>query len=500
MTAGPAFLRDLPSSCATLTSVKLALKVTLALVLSILTVQFTFGVLRVQREVSTFLQDSARDQQVIGRALGLTAAKVWRTQGAADAAALVEHANTEYGRIHIHWKPPSSIPATPPGEPVPLPGAPAGIITWMGSAGENREVFTIVPVVVDDTTVGAVTLSETLAEEGAYVRQSVKRLAWSTTLMLGLSGTATLLIGLFLVGRPVRALVQAARRAGDGDLSGRIDTSQRDEIGELATELNGMFDKLQEARTRVQQESSARIAALEQLRHADRLMTVGQLASGIAHELGTPLNVVGGRATMIASDPTATENTKKNARIVAEQAKRMAGIIRQLLDFARQRGPSRASVHLPSLVDDTIDLLRPMAKKRNVTVHRSADPQDITALVDAGQIQQALTNVIVNGIQAMNSGGNLHVDVVTARRRSPEAEERAVVCLRVRDEGVGIPPDSIPHVFDPFFTTKDVGQGTGLGLSVAHGIVREHGGWIDVDSEVDKGSTFWLCMPWEPTK
>ncbi len=479
---------------------KLALKVTLAFVLSILTVQFTFGVLRIRREANVFLQDSARDQQVIGRALALTAAKVWQTQGAPEASALVEHANTEYGRIHIHWRPPSAIPASLPGEPVPLPVAPSGIITWMDSTGDNREVFTVVPVVVGEATVGAITLTETLAEEGAYVRDSAARLAWSTAAMLALSGTATLLIGLFLVGRPVRALVQAARKAGEGDLSSRIDTGQHDEIGELATEFNRMFDKLEEARTHLQQESTARIAALEQLRHADRLMTVGQLASGIAHELGTPLNVVSGRAKMIASDPTAAETTTKNARIVAEQAERMAAIIRQLLDFARQRGPSRASIHLPSLVEDTVDLLRPMAKKRNVTVHRGADPEDITALVDAGQIQQALTNVVVNGIQSMNAGGNLHVDVFTERRRSPESDQHAVVCLRVRDEGIGIPPDSLPHVFDPFFTTKEVGHGTGLGLSVAYGILREHGGWIDVESEVDKGSTFWLCIPWGPTK
>jgi signal transduction histidine kinase len=480
--------------------VKLALKVTLAFVLSILTVQSTFGVLRIRREVNAFLQDSARDQQIIGRALALTAAKVWQTQGAPEASALVEHANTEYGRLHIHWQPPSAIPASLPGEPVPLPVAPAGIVTWMDSTGENRDVFTVVPVTVGEATVGAITLTETLAEEGAYVRESVVRLAWSTAAMLALSGTATLLIGLFLVGRPVHALVYAARKAGEGDLSSRIDTGQHDEIGELAAEFNRMFDKLEEARSHLRQESAARIAALEQLRHADRLMTVGQLASGIAHELGTPLNVVSGRAKMIASDPTATETTTKNARIVAEQAERMAGIIRQLLDFARQRGPYRASVHLRSLVEDTVDLLRPMAKKRNVTVHRSAPPEDITAFVDAGQIQQALTNVIVNGIQAMNAGGNLHVDVLVERRLSPQAEERAVVCLRVRDEGIGIPPASLPHVFDPFFTTKEVGHGTGLGLSVTHGILREHGGWIDVESAVDKGTTFWLCIPWEPTK
>jgi signal transduction histidine kinase len=236
---------------------------------------------------------------------------------------------------------------------------------------------------------------------------------------------------------------------------------------------------------------------LDQLRHADRLNTVGKLASGIAHELGTPLNVVSGRARMIARGAP-PEEAVDNARIIAEQVDRMAKIIRQLLDFARPRGAQKAPADLATLARQTLSLLEPLGKKRAVGLHfEERAGAGARAEVDAGQLQQVLTNLIMNGIQATRGGGDLSVTIERVRARPPAdhgGPEGDYIAIRVADQGDGIPPEVLPRVFEPFFTTKDIGEGTGLGLSVTYGIIQEHGGWIDVQTEVKKGSTFTVYL------
>jgi signal transduction histidine kinase len=244
-----------------------------------------------------------------------------------------------------------------------------------------------------------------------------------------------------------------------------------------------------------------------QLRHADRLSTVGRLAAGIAHELGTPLMVVRGRAKRIVG--RARQEGGEDALIIVEQADRMAAIIRQLLDYARQRGAVKAPTDVAALARETMTLLKPFAAKRCVTLR--IDAADATpAPVDAGQLQQVLANLVMNGIQAMRAGGELLVAIEPAppgaapQRADPSADPittggtvppGAYLRVRVVDQGVGIQPEHLAHVFDPFFTTKDVGEGTGLGLSVTQGIVAEHGGWIDVASQPGVGTTFTVHLP-----
>jgi signal transduction histidine kinase len=236
-----------------------------------------------------------------------------------------------------------------------------------------------------------------------------------------------------------------------------------------------------------------------QLRHADRLSTVGSLAAGIAHELGTPLMVVRGRAKRILG--RARQEGGDDALIIVEQADRMAAIIRQLLDYARQRSAVKAPADVAALARETLTMLRPFAAKQSVTLRIDASSATPTP-VDAGQIQQVLANLVMNGVQAMRTGGELLVAIerVPPGAAHPAADASAdpgaeYLRVRVVDQGVGIRPEHLRHVFDPFFTTKDIGEGTGLGLSVTHGIVAEHGGWIDVASEVGVGTTFTVHLP-----
>ena len=289
-----------------------------------------------------------------------------------------------------------------------------------------------------------------------------------------------------------------ARRIGAGDLSQPLELKQRDEVGELATEINQMCERLAAAQARVEEETNERIAASEQLRHADRLTTVGKLASGVAHELGTPLNVVSGRAKMITRGQVAGAELVESAQAIVDQADRMTNIIKQLLGFARRRQPQRKKESLRGVAERTLALLHPMAQKSAVVFKTNHGEPEPFAEVDVALIEQALTNLVVNAIQAMPKGGLLTVHSCEEFISPPAgvpATAGGYACLHVEDTGGGMTSEELRHAFEPFFTTKEVGSGTGLGLSVAHGIVRDHGGWIAATSAVDKGSRFSMYVP-----
>ncbi len=330
-----------------------------------------------------------------------------------------------------------------------------------------------------------------------HVRATVRNNLVTTVVMGAVCGALALLLGGWFVGRPIRALVGKARRIGAGDLSGPLELHQRDEIGELADEMNAMCDRLAAAAADLAAATEAKITMLEQLRHADRLSTVGKLASGIAHELGTPLNVVSGRARLIATGLEPVE-TKEYAEIIVGQAQRMTRIIRQLLDFARRRSAHKSPEDVRQVARQTASLLAPIAEKKGITLVVEETPEPLVAEVDAAQLQQALTNLIVNGIQAMPHGGQIAVKMSRAHAQPPAdvgGPEGEYLRLDVTDEGVGMTEETMAHISEPFFTTKPVGEGTGLGLSVTYGIVKEHGGWIAVGSQLGKGATFAVYLP-----
>ncbi|KYG10345.1 histidine kinase, partial [Sorangium cellulosum] len=483
---------------------RLASKLTLALVLVMCAALSLYGYLSVRRERALFEADMRRDEHLIGIALRAAVTERWRRDGLDEALRVLDEASEREDGVHFRWvwldAPPGDrfAPALPADEIADLAGG-TEVFRMQREGDKSGRFYTYAPVAVDPTRVGAIEISESLEEGESYVQASVINTVTTIVALAALSGLLAMTFGQLLVGRPTQRLVDKTRRIGEGDLGGPLLLPQRDELGQIAREINAMCENLAEARERAARETTARIAALEQLRHADRLTTVGKLASGIAHELGTPLNVVGGRAKMIARG-LSPEEAADSARIIAEQADRMTKIIRQLLDFARRRVAQKAPADLAQIARQTLALLEPLARKRGVTLRLDeADlaPPGAQAEVDTGQMQQVLTNLVMNGMQSMKRGGELTVRVERARARPPAdhgGAEGEHVAIRVIDQGDGIAPENIPRVFEPFFTTKDVGEGTGLGLSVSYGIVREHGGWLDVESELGKGSTFTVYL------
>jgi signal transduction histidine kinase len=219
----------------------------------------------------------------------------------------------------------------------------------------------------------------------------------------------------------------------------------------------------------------------------------------MAHELGTPLNVISGRAKLIHSTDLPAGDIADCARIIREQAERITKIVQGLLDFSRRKKPRRSRQDMETLLRQVLDMLAQPARKAKVSLNLSQNGDIPAVSVDPIQFQQVITNLVMNGIQAMDGGGRLDVTLTVGRRPRGDGVRSEARCLMiaVKDEGQGIPSDCRDHLFEPFFTTKEVGAGTGLGLSIAYGIIEEHGGWINVESEPGEGACFTVHLPLE---
>ena len=321
-----------------------------------------------------------------------------------------------------------------------------------------------------------------------------------------LSGFVIVVGGFKMVAQPLNALIDKVHRVGQGDFSRPVQLKSRDELGKLGNAINEMCDQLGRQRDELEAETATRIEAVEQLRHAERLNTVGRMAAGIAHEIGTPLNVVSGRAELIASGMLSEQAIQESAKTIQAESQRITKIVRHLLDFARQRTPHRSHQDLSQLIRTTASLMEPLAAKHHVDLTLDLPSSPVEAEIDPAQIQQVLTNLIVNAIQTIEDRGQ-----VTVRLSPPEtlpgtltnpdvtaevSDPTSTYCrITISDDGPGIAKEDLPHIFEPFFTTKDVGEGTGLGLSISHGIVQEHHGWITVDSQQGSGSSFSVYLP-----
>jgi signal transduction histidine kinase len=376
-------------------------------------------------------------------------------------------------------------------------------ITWGPAAGaddvvESRdgEVIVTLPVRTPDGAGGALILRRSLARTGEILRSELRD---QLVVALALAGSGVFIVftlGSVVVGGPLERIVAQARRIGAGDLSQRLKSTGRDEIGMLKRELNRMCDQLAAARDELEAEATARVETLEQLRHLDRLRTAGMLASSVAHELGTPLNVLLLKGQSLSAGELQGEDATRAGKSIVAQVEKMSRIVRQLLDFTRKRSPAQLRLGLREVAERASGLLGSLAMKHGVRIETRID-EDVSIIGDPEQLEQALTNLMTNGIHAMRDGGALQVRVRTKEDdHAPGAARGAATGLvEVSDGGVGMDAEALARVFEPFYTTKPRGEGTGLGLSVACGIAEDHGGWISATSEPGKGSTFTLHLP-----
>ena len=470
---------------------RLTRKFIAALVVGVAIVALIQGFFDYQRERDVFDRQMRAEAGTLGRALARGMAEVWQRDGEAAAREFLIEASSHSESIQAHWRwlDASGHDAPRVSKELLEPLAQDQVVVIKDP--EHNALLTYIPVDVPEPRQGAIEISQSLRESSVFTSASLRNEMIGAASAVAVAAALALLLGFVFIGRPVSQLAAKARRVGTGDLSGPLRLAQRDELGELAAEINLMCERLADERAK-------REAATEQLRHADRLTTVGKLASGLAHELGTPLNVVSGRARLIREGEVEGQEVGNSARIISEQAERMTALIRQLLDFGRPRALHKAPVHVTALAARVVELVATIARKANVTAQ--APPLDDTLRVEAdeGQLHQVLTNLVVNAVQAMPDGGTVEIAARLVEEVPPPyvgGELQSWLAIEVRDTGVGMDDATRHRIFEPFFTTKQVGEGTGLGLSVTWGIVREHGGWIDVHSVRGKGSTFTVYLP-----
>ena len=235
-----------------------------------------------------------------------------------------------------------------------------------------------------------------------------------------------------------------------------------------------------------------------QLRQAQKLEAIGQLAGGVAHDFNNILTVILGRTEEAAQDRRLPDDLHEAMADISQNAERATALTRQLLTFSRRQAIQVKDVDMNVIVGGLSRMLnRILGEDIDVAVHYAPRPAFVRA--DPGMIEQVLLNLVVNARDAMPIGGHISIEVSlvegTIDAGGPARPIGSWVCLRVTDTGSGIASEDLPHIFEPFFTTKDVGKGTGLGLATTYGIVQQHGGWIEVDSEVERGTTFLAFFP-----
>jgi two-component system NtrC family sensor kinase len=335
------------------------------------------------------------------------------------------------------------------------------------------------------------------------------RRGFMALLVLAILATSAL-VYLFLrseVLGPVASLIEGTRRVAKDQLDVQVRVRSRGELGELAASFNDMTrsvrrleDELNGLLAGLEQQVEARTADLrsaqEQLVRTEKLSSLGKLSASIAHEINNPLAGILTFAKLVSRtlaegppDDARRAVLQRNLGLVEREAQRCSAIVRNLLDFARERPMAKKPVDPGAAVDEALSLIANQIAIQGVTLERDLPPLP-QVLADFGQLRQAFVNVAMNACEAMGAkGGRLRVSA-----RAPEG----AVEIAFADEGPGMPPERVSHIFDPFFTTKE--KGTGLGLSVVYGIVQRHGGTITVDSAEGEGTTFTLRLPAIPAE
>jgi two-component system NtrC family sensor kinase len=307
---------------------------------------------------------------------------------------------------------------------------------------------------------------------------------------------------------PLADLEKGAKRLSSGNFDKPIPVRGEDEFGSLARSSNTMMGALKKSRQELEewvqtleQKVSERTKELRlaeaEVARGEKLASIGQLAAGIAHELNNPLTGVLTFTHLLRKKMPEGSQDAEDLDLVIRETKRCASIIRRLLDFAREKTPEKKLVDLNGLIEETVRFVERSAALQQIDISMELEAQLPQLNVDADLIKQVLMNILVNAQQAIAERGWIMVKSRLHEARRFAGGEQAVpaVEISVTDTGCGIPQANLQRIFDPFFTSKEVGKGTGLGLSVSYGIVRSHGGEIEVESTVGEGSTFRVYLP-----
>ncbi len=331
-----------------------------------------------------------------------------------------------------------------------------------------------------------------VARQRSDIDAHVAALRMRSLLLLGLG--LVVIGGLVLIGhhgaigRYLDGLVASMSKVETGMREHRAASHGPREVNRLATGLNTMLDSIARAEAEVRDRRSAQSRLESELREAEKMAAIGRLAAGVAHELGSPLSVVDGKAQRLLRKEWLDEETQAELNGVRGEVRRMEGIIRQLLEFGKGEGRTPRRLHAADIASSALAAVGEEARAGAVDVELRGPRPGPAVMADPARLEGALVNLLRNAVQA-SPGGR----VVLSWRLGGVDEEK--VLFEVVDDGPGLPPEVRGRVFEPFFTTKPTGQGTGLGLAVVHGVAEEHEGEARAENVPGGGARFTLGLP-----
>jgi two-component system NtrC family sensor kinase len=340
-----------------------------------------------------------------------------------------------------------------------------------------------------------------ILQHTSFVEDDIRKAEWDIFLTIFILTSATVGMILFVTRRwitlPIAQLMDGIKNLSKGNLDTQIDLKRGDEFSALARTFNRLAINLKTAQEKIIQEAENRLQLERELRQSEKLAIVGQLASGLAHDIGTPLNIISGRAELIKRRLEEKEEAQKDLNIIVQQTERIAKIIQQLLGFVRKKRPEQKALNVGLLLETTLEFFDYLIQKQGIRVVKEVETPLPPVIGDLDQLNQVFSNLFLNAIQAMSQGGRLRLSVSPKwiSKEGLNERERLYIEVGIEDTGVGMAKDVLEKIFNPFFTTKEEDKGTGLGLTVSQGIVEDHEGWIDVESEVGTGSVFKVYLP-----
>jgi len=495
---------------------RIATKLTLLLLLAVALVMAGFGYIRAGQERERVIAEVQQEVLVLANAIRLTVEHALRDRRPQDIqellVAMVRDPNP-VDRLRIFDRNLEDISSamSDEGATVLVPQEDLERVLKSGetlvrylNVPRRPAVYAILPL---KTRRGAIIGVLEVVHLAARVQRQIRDAYREQVLRVSLlSLTIALVIWLTVhisIRQPIGQLVRSALAIGRGDLTHRLRLHRRDEVGQLALAFDRMVESLHAAQMQTAADAHARLELERQVQQTQKLAAVGRLASEVAHEVGTPLNIVSGRAEVIQKGLPLDHPLSRHVVTILRQIERISGIIRQLLEYARPRRLAVRPLAVGPVLARTVELLEPMTRQRHITVDAQA-PADLPRLLaDPDQLQQVLLNLMTNALDATSPGGTVRMAASQADPETTDARPRIVrgrpegpfLTLILSDTGNGMPRDQLEQIFEPFFSTKERRGGTGLGLPIVEDIVRAHRASIEVQSAEDAGTTVLLRWP-----
>ena len=354
---------------------------------------------------------------------------------------------------------------------------------------------------------GVLDTNISLAKADVQLAESSRRMIIYTACALLLIAVLSWFFVWEVVGRPVKALTRGTEHLAAGNLGYQIEVRSEDELGELARSFNGMSRQLQAEHTenvawtrtleqRVERKTGELKRAHEHALHTEKMASVGKMAAVLAHEINNPLSGILTYAKLLRKwiGQDATQNRRQDIYesldLIASESRRCGDLVKNLLTFSRTTPMNLQPTNLNQVIERSRRLIQHQLDLAGIQVQPDLAPDLPPILCDGAQIEQVLLALMMNALEAMPQGGNLWVATHLNR-------EANIVRITVRDDGTGISPEILPRIFEPFLTTKETARGVGLGLAISRSILERHNGNIEVQSEVGRGTTFIVTLPWD---